>query len=186
MNLADATPIARRYATAIFDLAREAGQEDVVVAEMEALAAALKGSAPLAAVLANPLVTRAQKTMLMKELAAKTSTITQQSVRVLASSGRAEFLPAVAERLRAQLRALRGEVVAKVVSARPLNAATQAQLVTTLSKASGQKMTLECRVSPALLGGITVQIDSQLLDASIAGRLARLRTNLIHAADEAA
>ena len=72
----------------------------------------------------------------------------------------------------------RGIVMATVTSAVPLNDEEAAAVRARVEEMAGAKVDLETRVDPALIGGLTVQVRDQLLDASIRGRLERLRDQL--------
>ncbi len=177
-NRTDALLIARRYATAIFTQAVAAKTEGEVVAEFSALAEAITGDAALRAALINPLISREVKANILGALIAKGEALTQRSVAVLAAGGRAELLPQVAELLRAALSAHKGELVAVVTSARPLSAAVQKQLKDALAKATGKAVEMQLTENPALLGGLSVQLGSLKLDATLAGALSTMRAQM--------
>ena len=170
--------IARRYATAIFAIARDAKKEEAVVFEISDIAQAIKDNAALRAALANPLVTRQQKTDVLGAIAAKASPITARAIEVVARGGRAELLPQVAEILRAELNKLKGELIAQVTSARPLTAAVQKQLEAALAKATGKEVQIQLIQDPAVLGGLAIQLGSLRLDATLSGALNTLRAHM--------
>jgi F-type H+-transporting ATPase subunit delta len=174
-NRTDALLIARRYATAIFAQALEAKSESKVVAEFEALAEAVRGNAALAKALSSPLVSRAEKTGTLAALAASANALTKRALAVIAEAGRAELVAEISDMLSAQLRAHNGEVVAVVTSARPLAVAVQKQLKDVITKATGKTIEMELREDAALLGGLTVQLGSLKLDASLAGALTHMK-----------
>lgn len=175
-NRKDALTIARRYATAIFSQALEAKKESDVVADFVALAEAIRGSAPLARALASPLVPREEKSAVLSALAKSAEKLTQRALEVIGDAGRGELLPDIADALEATLREHRGELVAVVTSARPLPAATQKQIKEAIAKATGKPVEVELAENEALLGGLTVQLGSLKLDASLSGALSQLRS----------
>ena len=177
-NRTDALLIARRYATAIFAQAVADKQETAVVSEFETLAKATVDSKELAAALANPLVTRAEKSNVLAALTAKASPLTNRAVKTLATGGRSELIPYVAQILKQKLDAQNGEVVAVVTSARPLGDATQKQLQTALAKATGKKVQLQLTQNPDVLGGLSVQLGSLRLDATLAGALNSMKSQM--------
>ena len=178
-NRTESLAIAGRYATAMFDLAVEAKKEEVLVSEFNDLAAAVKGSAELATALSNPLLSRGAKADVLAALAKKGDKLTQQSLATLASGGRAEIIPVVAELLTHKLAAHRGAVEAQVTSARPLSKDMEKQIQAALEKATGKKVQLTLAQDPEVLGGVAIRVGSYLLDATLAGALNTIRGQLL-------
>ena len=174
---------ARRYATAIFSLAADAGKEEKIIEEISTLAAAVSENENLSSALANPLVGRAEKSAVLEALAAKADSLTKRALATIASGGRAILLPVIAELLRTELAATRGEVVAEVTSARPLAASMQKQIADALAKATGKKVQMQLKEDASLLGGVAIQIGSLRLDATLSGALNNLRGQLLAAAN---
>ena len=171
--------IAARYATAIFDLAVDAKKEAAVVAEFAQLADAVRGNPALADALANPLLSRAAKSELLGKLATDAEKLTGQSLDTLASQGRAEILPELADALAAKLAKHQDAVVAEVTSARPLAKPVQQQIHTALKTATGKDVQLSLREDPAVLGGVSIRVGSYLLDATLAGALSNIKRQLL-------
>jgi F-type H+-transporting ATPase subunit delta len=180
----DAIAAARRYATAIFALAVEAKQETAVVEEISTLAAAIADNAELHAALANPLVNRSEKAAVLAALAKTAAPLTQRAVAGVAENGRAEILPVIAELLRADLATQRGELVAEITSAHALSADMQKQLSAALAKATGKAVQMQLKEDPAVLGGVAIQMGSLRLDATLAGALNTMRTQLVAHANQ--
>ena len=174
---------ARRYATAVFALATEASKQEKIVEELSVLAEAVAENAELRQVLANPLVGRAEKAAVLSALAAKGTDLTKRAVETIAKGGRATLLPVIAELLRAELAAQKGELVAEVTSARPLAAAMQKQIADALTKATGKKVQMQLKEDPSVLGGVAIQMGSLKLDATLSGALNNLRGQLLAASN---
>lgn len=180
----DAIAAARRYATAIFALAAEVGQEAVVTAELSTLAAATESHAELRAALANPLISRTEKSSVLAAMAASAAPLTQRSVAVVAGGGRAEILPAIAEVLRGMLAEKQGQLVAEITSARPLSPTIQKQLGEALAKATGKTVQMQLTEDESVLGGVAIQLGSMRLDATLAGALSTMRAELVAHANQ--
>jgi F-type H+-transporting ATPase subunit delta len=99
-------------------------------------------------------------------------------VSLLVERGRVRALPRVSEQFQRLLNAHNGVVVATVTSAVPLNDEETVAIRTRVEALAGSTVDLRTAIDPALLGGLTVQIGDRLLDASIRGRLERLREQL--------
>ncbi|MGP6173432.1 F0F1 ATP synthase subunit delta [Corynebacterium sp. A21] len=74
---------------------------------------------------------------------------------------------------------LQGRTVAHVVAASDLNEGQQATLAEKLGRIYGRAMSIHSEVDPSLLGGMTIRVGDELIDGSTAGKLQRLRTNLV-------
>ncbi|NCP11270.1 MAG: F0F1 ATP synthase subunit delta [Sphingomonadales bacterium] len=162
-----------RYATALFDLANERGALDAVETSIAKLAAALDESADLRALIANPMVSRAQAGRALAAIA-KTLTLdalTTNFLGVISGNRRLGDLPAMLRAFKALVAHYRGEVAAEVTSARPLDSAQVAALKAKLKARVGSDVTLSQKTDPDILGGLVVKIGSQMIDSSIRTRL---------------
>src|SRR3546814_8455840 len=88
--------------------------------------------------------------------------ITRNFVLVVAQNHRLFALPAMIEAYLAELARRRGEIAAKVTSARTLSDAQQAALLETLRASVGSKVQLDLKVDPALIGGLVVKVGSRI------------------------
>ena len=165
--------LAGRYASALFDLASEAGTVTAVEGDLETLAGALRESAELRALIKNPEVSRATLGRVLAGLgkAMKLSDLTRNFLGVLAQNRRAGDLPATIRAFQSIAAAQRGEVNAEVASAHPLSDEQVTTLEKKLRAREGRTIKLKTRVDPELLGGLVVTIGSQRIDGSIRTRL---------------
>jgi F-type H+-transporting ATPase subunit delta len=99
-------------------------------------------------------------------------------ITLLVERGKVDTLPRVSEQYNRQLNAHRGVVEATVTSAVPLTDDETAAIRSRVEAMAGSAVELTTQIDPGLLGGITVQVRDRLLDASIRGRLERLRDQL--------
>ncbi|GAA0281943.1 F0F1 ATP synthase subunit delta [Alteraurantiacibacter aestuarii] len=172
--------LAGRYASALFDLASEAGPKDggvtAVESDLEKLDAALGESAELRALIRNPEVSRGQLSEVMSGMARYLglSSLTANFLGVLAENRRVKDLPAMIRAFSAIAAAQRGEVNAEVASAHELSAAQLAELEQKLRAREGRTVKLKSRVDASLLGGLVVTIGSKRIDTSIRTRLNNL------------
>jgi F-type H+-transporting ATPase subunit delta len=165
--------LAGRYASALFDLAAEAGKVTAVEKDLDTLGRALDESVDLAALTTNPELARAAQGAAMAAVAKKLklSPLTTNFLGVLAGNRRLAKLPAIIAAFKAIAAGQRGEVTATVTSAHPLDADQLAALKTKLTAREGRTVMLSAKVDPDLLGGLVVTIGSQRIDASIRTRL---------------
>ena len=165
--------LAGRYASALFDLASEAGTVTAVESDLDRLEAALAESAELRALIRNPEVSRDQLGKVMSGIGAHLglADLTKNFLGVLAANRRVADLPATIRAVHAIAAAQRGEVSAEVASAHALTDEQLAALETRLRAREGRTVKLKTRVDPDLLGGLVVTVGSKRIDGSIRTRL---------------
>jgi len=165
--------LAGRYASALFDLASEAGKVTAVESDLDKLDAALRESGELRALIRNPEVSRSQLGKVVAGIAKhlKLSPLTGNFLGVLAQNRRLGELPATIRAFHTIAAAQRGEVSAEVASAHPLTAEQLTLLEQKLRAREGRTVKLKTRVEPELLGGLVVTVGSKRIDSSIRTRL---------------
>ena len=171
------TDVGERYAKALFDLAKDAGEVAAIDADLKSLKAMKADSPDLRALLGSPAFSAQdkQKGLLAIADAAKFNPITKKFIGLLTANRRAgALMSAVAafEKLSADYR---GVVSATVTTAVALTAAQSKGVAAALRQALGKDPEIETRVDPALLGGIKVRVGSRLYDASLRSKLDSLK-----------
>jgi F-type H+-transporting ATPase subunit delta len=170
--------LAGRYATALFDLARESKAVSAVEASLAAVQRALTDSDDFASLTTNAAVSRddAKNAVAAIAKAMKLDALTAKTLGVLADNRRLAETGAVARAFAALAAAERGEMTAEVTSAHPLSAAQTKAIAAKLKERVGRDVAISAKVDPAILGGLTVKIGSTLIDNSISTRLNTLAT----------
>jgi F-type H+-transporting ATPase subunit delta len=165
--------LAGRYASALFDLASEAGTVSAVESDLDRLQAALAESAELRALIRNPEVSREQIGRVMSGIGAHLgmAELTKNFLGVLAENRRVAELPAMIRAFHAIAAAQRGEVTAEVTSAHALTDEQITALEQKLRAREGCTVKLKTSVDPDLLGGLVVTVGSKRIDGSIRTRL---------------
>ncbi|MGX7894851.1 F0F1 ATP synthase subunit delta [Tsuneonella sp. HG222] len=165
--------LAGRYASALFDLASEAGTVTAVESDLARLESALHESGELRALIKNPEIKRSQISKVMSGLAAAfgLSDLTRNFLGVLAENRRVSALPGMIRAFHTIAAAQRGEVSAEVVSAHALTDEQIGTLEQKLRAREGRTVKLKTRVDPDLLGGLVVTVGSKRIDGSIRSRL---------------
>lgn len=165
--------LAGRYASALFDLASEAGTVTAIESDLETMGQALTESADLRALTTNPQLGRRLQGSTIEAVAASlgVSELTKRFLGTLAANGRLSKLDDVIRTFRIIAAAQRGEVTAEVTSAHALTDAQIDQLKTKLTAREGRTVKLSTKVDQDLLGGLVVTIGSQRIDGSIRTRL---------------
>ena len=173
--------VSRRYAKALFELANEAGNLDVVVRELAQLAAAFEGNEELGAALSNPLVALDAKRAILNDVATSlgVSPTTKHALLLLGDRRRAGLVPAVARSLAELADKKRGIIRAEVISAVPLPDAYYERLKGQLERVTGKRITIDRRLDPSILGGVVARIGDRVFDGSLQSRLSEVRQHLL-------
>jgi F-type H+-transporting ATPase subunit delta len=165
--------LAGRYASALFDLASEAGTVTAVESDLDTLRHALDQSPDFAALTTSPKVSRSGAKAAVSAVASllKLTPLTANFLGVLAQNRRLAQLPAVIRAFSTIAAAQRGEVTAEVTSAHPLTDSQIETLRQKLTAREGRTVKLTTSTDPDLLGGLVVTLGSKRIDASIRTRL---------------
>jgi F-type H+-transporting ATPase subunit delta len=169
---------AGRYASALFDLAREQRQIETVEKDLTSFAAMLEGSEDLTRLVRSPVFTSDDQTKALNAILAKAGIggLAANFLKLLAKNRRLFAAGDMIKSFRAIAARERGEVVAEVTSAHPLSAEQLAVLRDTLKTASlGKSMNIQAKVDPTLLGGLIVKIGSRMVDNSLKTKLSTLK-----------
>lgn len=175
--------ISQRYVSAIFDVAVQNNALAAVEKDLLGLADLIKENADFRDFLHNPLLTRSAQATIAEKLLKKIGvhTLTAGFIALLAHNKRLDILSEIIAIFLEKTATSRGEMAAELVTARALSAKESEAIAQSLGKAYNKKIKLSVREDPALLGGTIINIGSQRLDSSLAGKLDRLKIAL-HAA----
>ena len=176
--MSEAITIARPYAQAAFDFAKQKGELKSWSALLTTAAAAA-GDAQVAALIDNPQLTANQLLELMRALTEDAAGQPGQNfMRLLIEEHRLTVLPEIAEQFE-QLRAEEEKSVdVEVSSAFALDEAHQQKITAALKARLGRDIRLHCTVDPALVGGAVIRAGDQVIDASVRTRLAEMSSAL--------
>jgi F-type H+-transporting ATPase subunit delta len=171
---------ARRYAKALYDLARESGQTEAIGREIEQVAGVFAGDAQARDVLTQPWIKPGDRRAVAAAIAQKVGArkLVQDFAGLVAERGRADHLPEILAAYQTLVDAGHGQARAQVRSAVALTDKEKQELSARLERALGKRIILEERVDAALLGGFIAQVGSLILDGSLDGQLARVRQRL--------
>jgi F-type H+-transporting ATPase subunit delta len=177
---------AASYAKALFELAKERNEAELIGRELDSAAATFEGVAELRDFFARPWVPPPVKRAAAAEIAQRSSfsKLTTDFLALVAGRGRTDHLNVIAEKYQKRLDEDLGRVRAHVRTATPLTDEEREMLSAKLLKAlGGRQVVLEELVDRAMLGGFIVENDSVVLDGSLEGQLDRMRRRL--ASDQA-
>ena len=162
-----------RYATALFELARDAKQIDAVSASLGQIKAALGESEEFRRLISSPLVSRdeAMNAVAAAATVLKIDDLSAKFLGTLASNRRLGQLSAVIRAFGLLAARHRGETTAVVTSAHPLDDDQITSLKAKLKSELKQDVALDLNVDPDILGGLIVKVGSRQIDGSIRTKL---------------
>jgi F-type H+-transporting ATPase subunit delta len=169
--------IASRYASALFELAKDEKALKALEADTTALSETLAASAELRDVIGSPVISREDQGNVIAAIAAKMglSTLMSNTLALMADKRRLFVLPQFLTALTDLIAAEKGEVTAEVTAARALTAAQSKKLAETLKARVGKTVKLKTTVDESLIGGLVVKLGSTMIDTSVKAKLAALQ-----------
>ena len=168
----------RLYARALYEAAREKDRVDTARDQLAELAAAMETSPELEAFLANPQLDPGAKESVLEEVTTGADPVVRNFVRLVASKGRAGQLRGIAEEYEAIVDQEQGRIAVELTTAYELGDEEAKAIVAKIEEASGRTVEATRSVDPGLIGGMILQAGSFRVDASVRGRLNRLRREL--------
>lgn len=169
--------MAGRYATALFELAENAGAVDAVKADLDGLSALIAESPDLARLVKSPVFTAEEQLKAMAAVLGQAgiSGLAANFVKLVAQNRRLFALPKMISEFSALVAAKRGETSAEVTVAAPLSDDHYAALKSALAAQTGKDVHLDVTVDPSILGGLVVKLGSRMVDASLKTKLNSIR-----------
>jgi F-type H+-transporting ATPase subunit delta len=168
----------RVYANALFEAAVAEGRLETVREQLGQVVAAEAEVPELRELLRNPQVDPRARAAALGDLLGEGDELVRNFLLVLVDKGRADRLPEIGEELERLAAEHEGVVHAELTTAVELGDDEAAKLLAEIERASGRKVEATRTVDPELIGGIVLQVGSHRLDASVRGRLERLRRRL--------
>lgn len=176
--MAEKTTIARPYAQALFKLASE--QKNLKGwSQTLGLAASVAADPEMAKVIDHPRLTKAQVVDIFFAVCGnKLDDSGKNMIRVLADSGRLDFLPEIAALYEVERARAEGTLNAEVVSAFELTEGQKSDLAAALKKRFGREISLSCNTDKSLLGGAIIRAGDVVIDGSAVSKLGQLSAEL--------
>ncbi|MDC7784150.1 F0F1 ATP synthase subunit delta [Rhodoplanes sp. TEM] len=165
--------MAGRYATALFELARDSGTLDAVSRDLDSFEALLHGSPDLLRLVRSPAFSAEEQTRAVTAVLAKAKMegTAANFLRLVASNRRLFAVRDMIRDFRELLARHRGEVTALVTVAEPLADAHKAEIKKALDAVTGKNVKVEVQVDPAIIGGLVVKVGSRMVDGSLRTKL---------------
>lgn len=167
------------YAAGILEVARAEDALARVEADLLEMSSAIEGSSELRDSLSDPSLPTERKLAALNDLFSDhVSELTTSLIRLLVARGAGGSIPEIARSVAEQGAASRGETLAEVRSAIPLDEETVQRLSDQLSRITNKSVEIRTIVDPAILGGIVTRVGDTVIDGSVLKRLTNLRQTL--------
>jgi F-type H+-transporting ATPase subunit delta len=172
--------VAGRYASALFDLAKESSKVSEVESNLVKFQSLLDMSSDLTSMVRSPVIAAEDQAKALDAILTKTGIggLAGNFFKMIAANRRLFAVQDIIKAFRAIAAKDRGEVTAEVTSAIALNDAQTAELKQALKATVGKDVTLNASVDPSLLGGLIVKVGSRMVDSSLRTKLQSLKTQL--------
>jgi len=172
-------PVAHRvYARALYDAAKDENRVDAVREELGDFVEAQRQVPELRELLRNPQLDQRLKASALEELLGGEEKLVRNFLMLLTEKGRAGEIDEIARDFERIVAQEKGILDVELTTAVPLSEDEAGEVIAQIEKASGRPVVATRRVDPDLIGGIVLQAGSLRLDASVRGRLDRLRNDL--------
>ena len=169
----------RNYAEALYEAAAARGEGEATVAALELLGGLVRTEPEVRRIARHPGISHERKlTFLGEALGARRTELVEDFLRLLLQRGRLGDLGEIADVLGRVAEEKAGRQTVRVETCAPLSADQAERLAAALGKIAGRPVALKLELAPDLLGGLRIQVDSEVLDETIAGRLARIEEHL--------
>ena len=169
--------IAARYASAVFELAKDASDLKTLESNVQDLDTVLADSSDIRDLINSPVVSREDQANAIAAVAKKMKLmpIVSNTLALMAAKRRLFVLPALVAQLRALIAEEKGEITAEVISAKAMTKTQTDKLAKAIKARIGKDVNIDASVDEALIGGLVVKVGSQMIDTSIRSKLNSLQ-----------
>lgn len=171
---------ALRYAKASLDLAQDNKALDALEKDMRSISQTLTESAELVDFLKSPVIKGAEKKKALSAIFKGVDQITEGLINALTDNKRIDLLQEVASKYLILNEDLKGQGVAFVTTAVPLNADLEKKILDKVVQLTGKKVSLKNTIDTNILGGFVLRVGDLQYDASIASKLNNLKREFTH------
>ena len=165
--------VSGRYATALFELARDEKSIDAIKSDLDKFDAMLADSADLTRLVRSPVFSAEVQMKALDAVLDKAgiSGTSAKFLRVLTANRRLFAVSDVIRAFRALVANFKGEATADVTVAEQLNEKNLDALKTALKSVTGKDVALNVKVDPSIIGGLVVKLGSRMVDSSLRTKL---------------
>jgi F-type H+-transporting ATPase subunit delta len=172
--------MAGRYATALFELARDQGSLDAVKADLDTFDAMATASSDLRRLVRSPVFGADEQLKALSALLDKAgiSGLAANFLRVLATNRRLFAIDDIIRDFRRLVAHHKGEASAEVTLAQAPSEAHLAAIKAALNTVTDKNVQVDVKVDPAIIGGLVVKLGSRMIDSSLRTKLNSLKATM--------
>jgi F-type H+-transporting ATPase subunit delta len=176
--------IARRYAMAVFDLARRNSTIERTLEDVKAIAQ-LFSNRRLAYLLREPKIpTQRKEKAIRQALADKVLPTSLNLALLIVQRQLVDYMPAIAKELEQLVLDYNNQAIAQVTTAAPMDEQQRALVQKALERMVGKSIIMQTRVDPSILGGVIARVGDEVIDGSVRYRLSALQRRLLEGVSE--
>lgn len=169
---------ARRYAQAVFELARESGKYEEWLDDLQTMNAVFEDRL-VGRYFLDPKQRNLEKVDAVRQMfAGRVQPEALNLLMILVERGRTPLLPRILERYQSLSREAHGIVIAEVTTAIPVEEDERQRIAEELGRMTGKQVQLQTKVDPEIIGGMIARIGDKLIDGSVRTSLLQLRQSL--------
>jgi F-type H+-transporting ATPase subunit delta len=171
------TGMAGRYATALFELARDQKSIDAVRADLDRFEALMAESADLTRLVRSPVFSAEQQAKALTAVLALAGIggLTAKFLQVVAQNRRLFAVRGIIKDFRTLVARHKGEVTADVTLAAKPDERQLAAIKDALRAVTGKDVQVEVKVDPSIIGGLIVKVGSRMVDSSLRTKLKSIK-----------
>ncbi|MFY7734722.1 MAG: ATP synthase F1 subunit delta [Bacteroidia bacterium] len=173
--------VASRYAKSLVDLAIEQNLLEVVCADMKLFKQTIEQNQSLENLLKSPVIKGDKKLAVITQIFASSfNKLTLSFISIIVRKQREMIFTSICDAVIAQYNEINKIATASVKTAVEASAEIQAEIKNFLQQQSGKNVELKMHVDPSLIGGVMIQMEDRLYDASISGSLRKAKQQLLN------
>ena len=170
------TEVATTYGQAMYDLARDEGKSQTILAELSALDQSLKAAPEFLQLLSAPNIPKEERVQILDDsFRGKIDPYVLNFLKVLTEKGYMRHFSGCCQYYRQQYNKDNGIVPVVAYTAVPLSDELRRKLTAKLSTVTGKTIELDCRIDPETLGGVRLDFDGKQVDGTVRRRLEDIR-----------
>jgi F-type H+-transporting ATPase subunit delta len=175
------TNISKRYASALFEVAKEAGIEERMEKEFQLLKTVLEKNSDVLRIFLNPVLCFTNKIEIIEKISTELnlSKIMNNFLKLIIEKQKFSMIGSMCEAYLKLLDNHMGRMRIKLVSAMPVPQALSEKAKSRIEKKYNKNVLIEEAVDPGILGGVIIQMDFRIFDGSLKNQLASLKAKLI-------
>ncbi|MEN9972287.1 MAG: hypothetical protein RIS20_634 [Bacteroidota bacterium] len=173
------TKAAGRYAKALLELALDQQKIEVIENNMQQIISVATEAHDFQVFLNSPLIKVDKKLEVIKSIFGNFDALSISFLEMVATNRRESLITEIASAFLAQLKEHRGIVPVTIISAKPLDAQTKAQITSKISASIKGTLEITENLDESLIGGFIVRMGDHQIDASVSNQLNRLKQELV-------